>query len=278
MSVRTKNLKLVGVGSAVALTIGAIAAPALAATKDVVYTCTTLGPTSATFNYGTIMPTMVAGQTDKHAMSQVIHLTAAQGAVAKSFGDSVSGTLKAKGANGTMPFKMTIPSTPLNGGAQDIDAAGNGTIMPTKAGTRTVSLGDMTATLVLSKSGSPDTTVPASCTAPTDGTQNLGTVTVTKDKSKTVVVAGYNATKDKATGTATVKGKTYQLPGTGKVKFTLKKGSTVKATDTEKLNAKGKATAVFKNVKKAGTYTIKASFGGDKGLKGSSGSDTFTVK
>jgi hypothetical protein len=277
MSVRTKNLKLVGVGSAVALTIGAIAAPAMAATQNLTYSCATLGPTATTFDFGSLMPTMVAGQKDTHPMSQVIHLSAAQGALAKSLGDSVKGKLTAKGAGNTMPFSMKVPSTVLTGAAQDINASGTGTIRPTKAGTWTVSLGSMTAALTLTKAGT-DTPVTDSCTAPTDGTQNLGTVTVTKDKSKTVVVAGYNATKDKATGKATVKGKTYQLPDTGKVKFTLKKGSTVKATDTEKLNAKGKATAVFKNVKKAGTYTIKASFGGDKGLKGSSGSDTFTVK
>ena len=63
------------------------------------------------------------------------------------------------------------------------------------------------------------------CTAPTNGTQTLGTISVSKDKSKTATAASYNGKKNVATGKAKVKGAKYKLPGTGKVKFTLKKGT-----------------------------------------------------
>ena len=56
------------------------------------------------------------------------------------------------------------------------------------------------------------------------------------------------------------------------------KGTKVLTSKLGKLSGKGTATVAFKDVKKAGKYTIKAKFGGDAGLKASSGKDTFTVK
>jgi hypothetical protein len=277
MSLRSKHLKLIGAAGAAALTVGALASPALAATKDVTYTCATLGDTATTFDFGTIKSKMVAGETDKHAMSQTIHLTAMQGGLAKTLGNSVSGKLTAKGAGGTMPFTMDVPSTVLNGGAQDISATGTGTIRPLAAGTWTVKLGSMTAALVLSGGAGGDTPVTDSCTAPSGAAKNLGTITVSKDKSKTTTTAKYNAKKHVATGTAKVKGATFSLAGTGKVKFTLKKGTkTIKAL-TGKLNAKGVASVDFKSLTKKGKYSITASFAGDDGLKASSGKASFTV-
>jgi hypothetical protein len=275
MSVRT-HYKLLGLAGAAALTIGTIAAPALAAPQNLTYTCATLGPTDVTFDAGTLKTTMVAGQTDKHAMSQVIHLNAAQGALASGFGTTVSGKLTATGARSTMPFSMTIPSTTLNGGAQDIPAAGTGTIRPLKAGTWTVSLGSMGAALVVSGGAGGNVPVSDSCTAPAGATKVLGTIAVSKDKSATATKASYNAKKDTATGTAKVKGH-FGLAGTGKVKFTLKKGTkTVKSMKVAL--KKGAAKAAFKKVKAPGKYKIVASFGGDAALKGSSGVAKFTVK
>ena len=106
----------------------------------------------------------------------------------------------------------------------------------------------------------------------------FGTIAVSKDASKTATKASYNAKKDVATGTAKVAGAKFKLAGTGKVKFTLKKGTkTIGKAITAKLK-KGKATAAFKNVKAKGSYSITASFKGDAGLKGSSGKATFKVK
>ena len=115
------------------------------------------------------------------------------------------------------------------------------------------------------------------CTAPTDGSNKFGTIAVKKDGSKTTTKASYNAKKDVATGTAKVAGSKFKLAGTGKVKFTLKKGSKTIKSITASLK-KGKATAAFKKVKAKGSYTITASFKGDAGLKGSSGKASFKVK
>ena len=278
MSLRSKHLKLVGAAGAAALAIGTMASPAVAASKDLTYHCATLGATNVTFNFGTLKTKMVAGQTDKHAMSQVIHLSAAQGGLASTLGTHVKGNLTAKGAKNTLPFSMKIPNTTLNGGAQDIPASGTGTIRPLKAGTWSVSLGSMSAALVLTGGAGGTTPVSDSCSAPTNGTQTLGTITVSKDKSKTVTAATYNGTKNVATGKAKVKGAKYKLPGTGKVKFTLKKGTHKVKTMKGKLNKKGIAKVNFKNVKSAGKYSIVAKFGGDKGLKGSSGKASFRVR
>ena len=68
------------------------------------------------------------------------------------------------------------------------------------------------------------------CAAPTDGSNSSARSSVKKDGSKTTTKASYNAKKDVATGTAKVAGSKFKLAGTGKVKFTLKKGSkTVKS-------------------------------------------------
>ncbi|HEY2879745.1 Ig-like domain repeat protein [Nocardioides sp.] len=278
MSARSQHLKLIGAAGAAALAIGTMAGPAVAATKDLTYSCATLGPTNVTFNFGSLKTKMVAGQTDKHAMSQVIHLNAAQGGLASTLGTHVKGTLTAKGAKNTMPFSMKIPNTALNGGAQDIPASGTGTIRPLKAGKWSVSLGSMSAALVLSGGAGGDTPVSDTCSAPTNGTQKLGTITVSKDKSKTVTSAKYNTTKNQATGTAKVKGAKFKLAGTGKVKFTLKKGTHVLKSVKSKLNKKGIAKVHFKHVKRAGKYSITAKFGGDKGLKASSGRASFRVR
>ncbi len=103
------------------------------------------------------------------------------------------------------------------------------------------------------------------------------TVAVSKDGSKTTTKASYNAKKDVATGTATVKGSKFKLAGTGKVKFTLKKGSKTVKSITASLK-KGKATAAFKHVKAKGKYSITAKYAGNAALKGSSGKATFKVK
>ena len=88
----------------------------------------------------------------------------------------------------------------------------------------------------------------------------------------------YDARREhRAKGTAKVRGKEFGLAGTGKVKFLLKKGTRTIQSKTDTLNKKGIASVAFTGVKKKGKYKIVAKFGGDKALKASSGSDTFTV-
>jgi len=174
-------------------------------------------------------------------------------------------------------------------------ATGNTLLRATKAGTYTVKLGDLgkvhlagfdaqgDPVAVNQQVDFPTPNTPftactndATATTVQDATPANVTVAVTKDKSTTKTTAAYNAKKDKATGTAKVKGH-FGLPGTGKVKFTLKKGTKTVKSITATLK-KGAASAAFKNVKAKGKYSITAKFAGDAALKASSGKDTFTVK
>jgi hypothetical protein len=280
MSVRSKHLTLLGVAGAAALTVSAFAAPALAAPTDLTYTCDApVGATSVTFDPGTIPATMVAGQKQVNDASLTVHLNAAQTGLAQTVGDHVRGTGTANGAGNTLPFAVTFPSTAIptgTGATMDIPGTGKATIRPLTAGTWTVKAGAMAASLTFSSGGTDTTTLKPNCTAPTDGTQNLGTIKVSKDSTTTTAGATYSAAKKAATGTAKVKSH-FGLTATGKVTFVLKKGTTKVASQTKSLS-KGAAKAVFSGVKKAGKYSITATYGGNAALKGSSGKASFTVK
>jgi hypothetical protein len=108
-----------------------------------------------------------------------------------------------------------------------------------------------------------------------DGGTAVTTKTV-KDKSKTKETAKYAAKKKSATSTAKVTAR-YGTKATGKVKFTLKKGTHTVKSMTGKVNKKGIAKVVFKSVKAKGKYSITAKYSGSSTLKGSSGKDTFKV-
>jgi hypothetical protein len=280
MSLRTKNLKLVGAAGATLALTAAMSLPALAATHDLTYTCDApVGSTAVTFDPGTIKSTMVAGQKDRHAMGMVVHLDTGQTALAQGAGDHVRGSADASGASGHLPFAMTFPDTAIPatpGATLDLNLTGTGTIRPLKAGTWTVKAGDMVANLIFSAGGTDTATLQPTCLAPTDSTANLGTITVSKDKTTTVTTASYSAAKKIATGKAKVKSH-FGLKPTGKVKFSLKKGTHVLATLSDKVNSKGIALVHFKGVKAKGKYTIIGKYAGNSNLKGSSGSDTFSV-
>jgi hypothetical protein len=281
MSLRFTYLKVAGAVGAAALTIGGLTAPAFAATQDITYNCDQgappLGPLDTTIDPGSIPASLVAGQQVKRDVTLTIHLNTAQTAIAQSIGTSVSGKVTSKG---TDALSLTFPDTPIPGtpgATMDVVATGKGAISSAKAGSIDVTTGRVSAALHLTGGAGGPVDASTSCAQPNDGTQILGTVTVSKDASKTTTTASYNAKKDKATGKAKVKGKQFGLAGTGKVKFTLKKGTHKVASKSGTLNKKGVAKVSFKGVKKSGKYSISAKFGGDDGLKGSKGKDTFKV-
>jgi hypothetical protein len=279
MSVRSRHLKLVGAVGAAALTVGALASPALAATThDLTYNCQILSSTDATLDAGAIPATMTAGQVKKPATTVVVHLTALQTGTAGALGTHVQGSLKSPAKASQLGLDLTIPKTKINAGsAQDITASGKGKIAPTKAGTITLKAGDVAAKLHLTGGATGPTDADQTCTAPNGTTANLGTIKVSKDKSKTTPSGSYNAKKQKATVKAKVKGAQFGLAGTGKVKLILKKGSHVVGAKSGKLNKKGVASATISKKLAKGKYTVLAAFGGDKGLKPSSGKGTFKV-
>jgi hypothetical protein len=281
MSLRSHtHLKLIGAVGATALAIGTVAAPAIAAPKDLTYNCSTgtpapLGAIASTFNPGKIPAKLTAGQSVKRSMKLVVHLSQTQTGIAQTFGTSLNGKINAKGP---VAFKMKIPDTaipPTPGATMDVTATGPGSITAAKAGSFKVNAGTINATLNISGGASP-LTATQTCSAPTGAAKTLGTIAVSKDKTKTAASASYSSKKHTATGTAKVKSH-FGLVPTGKVTFTLKKGSHTVKTAKGTLNKKGVATVSFKGVTAKGNYSIGTKYAGDKNLKGSTGTATFKV-
>ena len=312
---RTKHLKLLGAAGATALTIGAIASPALAAgeeSADVTYTCpTTLGLTPApSAHYVVDAPpaTLFAGQKASLPTTGTITIdTATSSALAAppaagGFGwVSFTAKIVTPTSGSQVGQNLTVAKSPMAapGNPTTAPITGNTLVRPTKAGTFTLNLKNLgaasglpagavtlqgfdAADAVLNSAIFPDGGAFGQCTNVAGSTplQNAtpapATIAVAKDKSATATKASYNAKKDIATGTATVKGR-FGLAGTGKVKFTLKKGTKTVKSITATLK-KGKASAAFKKVKAKGKYSITAAYAGDAALKASSGKASFTVK
>ena len=128
------------------------------------------------------------------------------------------------------------------------NATGKTILKPTKAGTYALKLGNLgsadgkTGAVTLNGYDASDAalntvvfpngtgafgqcTNNAGKTALVDSLAAPATVAVSKDGSKTATSASYNAKKNVATGTAKVAGSKFKLAGTGKVTFTLKKGT-----------------------------------------------------
>jgi hypothetical protein len=308
MTVRSTHLKLIGAAGAAALTVTAMAAPALAAGEEsasVSYTCSTpfgdVHP-SAVYTVDAPPAKIVAGQTAKLATTTQFTLdTAATGLAAGLGWTSFDGNITTDPANTHVGQNLKIARTDLNNngdGTTTASSTGKTTVRYTKAGSFALKLASLGRVHLNGYNALGDPGTPASVDFPSaDGSGTLGrctndatatnlkngsaqnaTVAVVKDKSKTATSAKYSAKKNVATGTAKVKGANFGLAGTGKVKFILKKGTHTVKTLKGKLNKKGVASVKFKHLAKAGKYSITAKFGGDKGLKASSGKDTFRVK
>lgn len=283
MSLRSNTqLKLVGAASAALMIAGAVASPALAAPVTVNYTC---GPVAIpmTFDVGTLPTSLVAGQkVTQSLVSGSVHLDQTAVGVAQSQGwTSVSGTATGTGSDGATPYNLTIPQTavPATPGATlDIPATGAFKLAPTKAGTYTVSAGASTAFIQGYNASGPANSITLPCTPPTDGSNVLGTISVSKDKTKTTPTATFSSTKHMVKGKAKVKSH-FGLKPTGKVKFTLMRGTQkVGPVQKIKVNAKGVAKgAMWMNVTKHGKYTLKAKYLGNNALKTSAGTTTFKV-
>jgi hypothetical protein len=296
---------LIGAAGAGALVAVALVGPASAAgelSATVNYSCATgaAKPVAVFTVDAPASSTMVAGQTVSLPTTATFSLTAAETALAKTvLGGALttqfSGTITTATSNTAVGQAITLPKTLLGndtGGATLVNnATGTTKLRYTAAGTFTLAVGNA-GKVQLQGYKADDTptgvfTFPSSngafgpCLNPTGPThlQAAGvdqTVTVSKDASATTLKATYAKATKKATGVAHVKGKTFGLTGTGKVKFTLKRGTTKVATKTVALK-KGAAKAVFAKVSKRGKYSITASYGGSAGLGKSSKRATFKV-
>jgi hypothetical protein len=300
MSLRSKHVKLIGAAGAAALTVGALASPALAAgSASANYTCgTPLGPAhaSAVYNAATAPGTMAVGQPLATSGTFTLDPATTALAMAPPLGWSkVKGTLSTKPSGSNAGLKMSFPKTTLGagpGGSTVANATGSILAGSVVKDSFTFKLGDIGKVSLTGYKANGDKigTVEfpnsdgtfgrcmndAGTTTLRDG-GNPVTTALVKDKTKTAASADYNAKKNIATGKAKVKSH-FGLTPTGKVKFTLKKGTHKIKTISDKLNKKGKATAAFKGVKKAGKYSITAKYGGSSNMKGSDDKATFTVK
>jgi hypothetical protein len=298
MSLRSqRNLKLIGAVGAVALAIGTVAAPAVAAggsKATVNYTCVTpLGnatPSSA-YKVAKAPSKMAVGQPLK--TTAVFTLDATTTALAGGLGwTKFNGTIVSNATGSKAGLNLKFPKTTLGngaGGTTVADATGS-TLAGTKVGSFTFTLGDLDDVVLngFDASGQPAGSVEfptqgsfGKCTNDAGTTQlmsggNPVTVKVVKDTTKTAETVKYSSKTHTAKSKAKVKS-TFGTKVTGKVKFTLKKGTHVLKTATSKVNKKGIATAAFKSVKAKGKYSITAKYTGSKTLKGSSDKATFKV-
>jgi hypothetical protein len=299
MSVRSKHLKLVGVAGAAALTVGALAAPALAAnsTAHAAYTCSVPAPfppatPTADYSVAPAPATMAVGQ--PLATTATFTLDAGTTALAAGLGWSkFNGTITTKPSASQAGLSLKFPKTTLgNGTAGSTVANATGSTLAGSAvvNSFTFVLGDLgdvklngydsggnfVGSVEFPTSGSFGKCVnDAGTTHLKNGAADVVTKIV-KDTTTSKVKAAYSAKKNIAKGTAVVKSK-YGTKATGKVKFTLKKGTHKIKTITSKLNKKGIAKAAFKGVKAKGKYSITGKYTGSATLKGSSGKARFKV-
>jgi hypothetical protein len=295
----TLNLKLVG-AAGVALTLtAAVALPALAAGGFRASTTYSCGPdtvvAAVSFAVKTPPRSMAAGQTVKVPDASTVTIDA-EGTgflhdvlMWRTFDGSLT--------DPTAPYsglKLTIPMTKVSKtGTTTAHATGNALLRATQTGTYTVRFGDVAARLQgYNADGTKDghalvfdnsvAGAPQSCanthgvTIPKSAGGKPARVLVVKDTTSTRVSASYAKAKHLIRATAKVRSR-FGLKPTGSAKLTLKKGSHTIKTVTARLNKKGIASAVFKGVRKAGKYTVKASYGGNPALRPSTGSKSLTV-
>lgn len=286
---------MLGAVGAGALVVVSIVGPASAAGEytatGVVYTCFggVIHPPADFTVDAPSTTTLVAGQKVKPNASVTVTLGPLATNQLRGLGwDHFTGKVSAPSPSQTLGASLAVPSTVVGPKDGNTVASGTGTMTldyPT-AGTKTMRTGDFTATLTGFDASDTQVGKPVAidCVAPKDGTtvlmdagSNPLSITVSKDKSTTAVTAGYSKSKKKATAVARVKGSTYGLRGTGKVKFTLRRGTHKVAAKTVSLK-KGAAKAVFAKVSKRGRYSISASYGGSGGLGKSSDKDRFRVR
>jgi hypothetical protein len=297
MTVRSAQLKLVGAAGAAALAVSALASPALAAgTASITYTCTTpLGDAhpSAVYSVANAPAKMAAGQPSKTTATFTLDPATTALATGQLGWSKFSGTIKTTPSASKAGLNLKIPRTALGSlGNSTVAHAKGSTLAGTKVGSFTFALGAL-GTVSLTGYDSSGTKLGTVDFPNSDGTfgrcqNDAGSTTlmngatavttkVVKDTTKTKESASYAAKKKKASSSAKVKSH-FGTPATGKVTFTLKKGTHKVKTLKGKINKKGVAKVVFKGVKAKGKYSITAKYAGSKSLKGSSGKDTFTVK
>lgn len=247
----------------VALGMGTLA-PAQAAPQDVTFTCSAAGLVRTTIDLGTLPTTMVVGQTIPQATSIVVHLGQQQANLVATYGDKVGGTITNDPSSNPTRELVTFQTTSVPAPPAPFDVPGAGTtwLRFLHAGSPQVAAGNIIATLKVTKTSTGQTTTfPLTCTPPTDGTQNFGTVAVTKATTTTKASGTYKHAKRLLIAKAKVTSQ-YGSTVTGQVKLTLKKGTRTIGKAIVGLNSRGIATKKFKHVA-TGRYKVIANYLGN---------------
>lgn len=282
----TAGVLALAAGSAAALgTTGAATAATTSHTLNFDCAVPVLGPQTFSATISSNAPTTLpTGSTVRPKVTTILTVPAALADTLRSFftADHVSGLINSttvvNGVDHVVP--LTVPSTSTGSTGDAIPLTATGLLDPIKAGkpgtVTTLAAGPQEAVLTL-LSGSTPTSLDVPCTPTPGQSLTLGTITSVKDGSKTKVAASYAKSTHQVHASVTVSSAHGIVKPTGKVKIVLKRGSTVVASSTQTLSS-AKASATFKNVRKAGSYTVTASYGGSSTLKSSSGSASFRVR
>lgn len=175
---------------------------------------------------------------------------------------------------------LVVPSTPAGAAGTAIPVSATGTLAPITAGnpgdviTLAAGAQDVVMQLVTPGGTSP---LDIPCTPSAGQETTLGTISVVKDGSSTAAKASYSARLAKVKSSATVTSAHGVVPVSGNVKFILKRGTHKVAAVTKALT-NGKASAAFKRVRKAGSYSVTAKYLGSDLLKGSKDKVGFRVR
>ncbi len=301
MSVRT-HYKLIGAAGAAALALGALAGPALAAasTASASYTCNTQfgpAPPVGRLQRGSPPATLAVGQ--PLATTATITLDAGTTGLAQpALGwTSFNGTITTAPSATLAGLSLKVKKTTLGTGGAPVRPLLPLPARPSRGPSSARSPSRWATWARWPSTGStPRATKLGSASFPSPGPTGNGrcfndaaggtpllaagnpvTVNVVKDTTKTAEKAKYSAKKNTATGIATVTSR-FGTPATGKVTFTLKKGTHKVKSVKGTLNKKGVASVAFKHVAKKGKYSITGKYAGSATLKGSADKAKFTVK
>ncbi len=290
---------LIGAAGAGAL-VFAVVGPASAAgelSASVNYDCSGIAVPATYSIDAPAVSSIVAGQTIQLNSTGTFFVNATTSAAAPGLlgptTTQIGGSAKTTAGGKGVGLNLTLARTPLDTtNGTTMSSTGKVLVKSKSAGTYTLKLADIGSAKIQGYDASnaktgfvqfPDGGAFGPCVNP-DTTTTIkngadpATIKVTKDASKVTVVAAYSKAKKQTNASAKVRGKNFNLTGTGKVTLRLKKGTTTLATvKGVKLNSKGIAKAVFKKTLRHGKYKVVASYGGSAGLKSGSGSDAFSV-
>ena len=291
MSLRPRaRLRAAAAGSIVAIAAGSAvvmgtAQPASAATMNLDCTLPLLGPATFPVDLTATPATVPTGSSTAPDISAVLTIPSSLADTLRGFlgATSFSGVIHSTTLVNDVPqvADLTVLSTPAGDPGTDIPVSASGPLAPITAGdpgSVTTLAADVQDVVMTLETPNGPSTLDIPC-APSEGAQTtFATITSVKDGSTTTAKAAYSAKHHSVGSTATVESAHHVVPASGKVKFVLKRGTKAVASVTEALNGSGKATAAFTGVRKAGSYTVVATYKGSDLLKGSKDSAKFSVR